>query len=91
MSQKSMRPPSSKPPLSRKSNASSSKSKSKAKESTLNINVTKKENKMVKNASNGSGQQNQKKKKTLLDIAQEKDYEGSGYGGSDSQCSFNSR
>jgi hypothetical protein len=46
---------------------------------------------MIKNAGNGSGQQNQKKKKTLLDIAQEKDYEGSGYGGSDSQCSFNSR
>lgn len=42
MSQKSMRPPSSKPPLSRKSGASSSKSKSKAKESTLNINMTKK-------------------------------------------------
>lgn len=94
MSQKSMRPPSSKPPLSRKSNASSSKSKSKAKESTLNINMSKKENKMVKNgdrAKDNGGKPEQKKKKTLLDIAQDKSYEGPGYGGSDSQCSFNSR
>jgi hypothetical protein len=93
MSQKSMRPPSSKPPLSRKSNASSSKSKSKAKESTLNINMSKKENKMVKNGDRQkeNGGKPGQKKKTLLDIAQDKSYEGSGYGGSDSQCSFNSR
>lgn len=59
MSQKSMRPPSSKPPLSRKSGASSSKSKSKAKESTLNINMTKKENKIkVSGVSKNSGENN---------------------------------
>jgi hypothetical protein len=39
MSQRSMRPPSSKPPLSKKSGCSSSKSKSKSKEGILNINV----------------------------------------------------
>lgn len=90
-SQRSIRVPSSKPPLSRKSGCSSSKSKSKAKESTLNINPVKKETKINNISNNQQPSQQQKKKKTLLEIAQDKEYEGSGYGGSDSQCSFNSR
>ena len=96
------RPPSSKPPLSKRSNCSStSRSKSKAKESTLNIGGKQKQMPLMKKTSSGQGSggnynikpkqpSGQPKKKTLLQLAQEKSYEGSAYG-SDSQCSFNSR
>lgn len=83
-SQKSIKVPSSRPPLSKKSNASSSKSKSKSKEGTLNIQMSKGNN------SKKPISKEPTKKMTLIERAMMKNYDGSD-AGSNSQESFGSR